>query len=57
MWPREVTDGGHGAVVRGVGNAAHLGLVWLSENVDEVRDVLVELWVGWRWLWCSGELT
>ena len=35
----------------------HLRLVWLSENVDEVREVLVELWVGWCWLWCSGELT
>ena len=40
----------------GVGNAAYLGLVWLSEDVDEVREVLVELWVGWHWLWCSGEL-
>ena len=42
--------------MHGVGNAAHLGLVWLSEDVDEVREVLVELWVGWHWLWCSGEL-
>ena len=56
MWPRGVTGGGHGAAVGGVGNAAYLGLVWLSEDVDEVREVLVELWVGWCWLWCSGEL-
>ena len=40
----------------GVSNVAHLGLGWLSENVDKVREVLAELWVGWCWLWCSGEL-
>ena len=34
----------------------HLRLVWLSENVDEVRGVLAELWAGSCWLWCSGEL-
>ena len=49
-----------GAPVRfgrgGVGNVAHLGLGWLSENVNEVREVLVELWVGWCCLWCHGEL-
>ena len=40
----------------GVGNVAHLGLGWLSENVNEVREVLAELWVGWCWLWCSSKL-
>ena len=39
-----------------VGNVAHLGLGWLSKNIDEVREVLANLWVGWCWLWCSGEL-
>ena len=39
-----------------VGNVAHVGLGWLSENVDKVREVLAELWVGRCWLWCSGEL-
>ena len=34
----------------------HLRLVWLSENIDEVRGVLAELWAGYCWLWCSGEL-
>ena len=34
----------------------HLRFVWLSENVDEVRGVLAELWAGSCWLWCSGEL-
>ena len=38
------------------GEAAHLWLGWLSENVAEVREVLVELWLEWCWLWCSGEL-
>ena len=40
-----------------VGNVAHLGLGWLSENIAEVCEVLVELWLEWCWLWCSGELT
>ena len=52
---------GGGALVRfgrgRVGNVAHVGLGWLSENVDKVREVLAELWVGRCWLWCSGELT
>ena len=38
------------------GEAAHLWLGWLSENVAEVREVLVELWLEWCWLWCSSEL-
>ena len=37
--------------------AAYLELVWLSKNVSKVREVLDELWLEWRWLWCSGELT
>jgi len=40
-----------------VGNVAHLGLGWLSENVAEVREVLAELRLEWCWLWCSGKLT
>ena len=39
-----------------LGNVAHLGLGWLSENVTEVREVLAGLWLGRCWLWCSGEL-
>ena len=34
----------------------HLRLVWLSENINEVHGVLAELWAGYCWLWCSGEL-
>jgi len=41
--------------VRGVGNAAHLGLVRLSEDIDEAREVLSELWAEWCWPWCCGE--
>ena len=44
-WPREFTGGdhgGHGVVVRGVGNAAHQRLRWLSEDVNEVHEVLAE---------------
>ena len=37
--------------------AAYLELGWLRENIYEVREVLAELWLEWRWLWCSGELT
>jgi len=39
-----------------VGNVAHLGLGWLSENIAEVHEVLAELWLEWCWRWCSGEL-
>ena len=41
--------------MRGFGNAAHLKLGWLSEDVDEVREAIAELWLGRWWLWCSGE--
>ena len=34
----------------------HLKLVWLRENVDEVRGVLAELCESYCRLWCSGEL-
>ena len=34
----------------------HLRLVWLRENVDEVRGVLAELCESYCRLWCSGEL-
>ena len=30
-----------------VGNVAHLGLGWLSENVTKVHEVLAELWLEW----------
>lgn len=46
-WPRRGHRRGHGAVVHGVGNAAHLGLLRHSEDVDKDREVLVELWAGW----------
>ena len=58
MRPREVTardHGGHGAAVRGVGNATYLVLVWFSESDDEVREVLAELWAGWCEARRSGE--
>ena len=42
-------------MVRGFGNAAHLKLEWLSEDVDEVHEAIAELWLGRWWLWCSGE--
>ena len=43
-------------MVRGFGNAAHLKLEWLSEDVDEVREAIAELWLGQWWLRCHGEL-
>ena len=36
---------------------AYLELGWLKSNIYKVCEVLSELWLEWRWLWCSGELT
>ena len=54
-WPRRGHWRGHGAAVRGIGNAAHLELLRHSEDVDEDREVLAELWAGWCEARRSGE--
>ena len=41
--------------MRRIGNAAHLELLWHSEDVDEDREVLAELWAGWCEARRSGE--
>ena len=41
--------------MHGVGNAAHLVLVWFSESDDEVREVLAEIWAGQCWARRGGE--
>ena len=54
-WPRRGHRRGHGATVRGIGNAAHLELLWHSEDIDEDREVLAELWARWCEARHSGE--
>ena len=36
----------HMAAAAEMAKGPHLRLVWLSENIDEVRGVLAELWAG-----------
>ena len=38
-------------------NAASTLTLRLNSEVDELKETMMELWLEWHWLWCSGELT